>query len=123
MFLSLLDRLREYAPAASILVIGPGDRWSRTRQGWKLVPGIDGIIAAQRAACQAKGCAFWDTRKRTGGAGAMQAWQTAGLAQKDRVHFTTPGYHRLAETLHGDLMRQYRIFVESAQAARPGRAA
>ena len=110
MFSSLLERLRAAAPAASILVIGPGDRWMRTRQGWKLVDGIDSIIAAQKAACRANRVAFWDTRERIGGKGIMRDWVTAGLGQPDRVHFTGTGYRKLASALFDDLMRQYESY-------------
>jgi lysophospholipase L1-like esterase len=113
MYSSLLEKLRSAAPAASILAIGPADRWARYRGVWKPVPGIDSIIAAQRAACQANGCAFWDTRERMGGKGSMPHWVTAGLAQPDRVHFTEAGYHRLATALFEDLMRQCGLYQKA----------
>ena len=115
MLTQLLQRLREAAPAASILVVGPGDRWMRTRAGWRTVPGIDSIITAQRAACHQFGCAFWDTRKRMGGEGAMLQWVYAGLAQGDRVHFTQAGYQRLGDILYADVMAQYEIFLKARQ--------
>src|SRR5262249_11300101 len=62
MFSGLLQRLRAAAPAATILVIGPPDRWSRTKGAWRPVPGVDGIIAAQQAACAENRCAFLDLR-------------------------------------------------------------
>ena len=107
---SLLEKLRAAAPTASILAIGPGDRWVRSRGAWKLVPGIDWVIAAQRAACKANGCAYWDTRARMGGSGAMRDWVTAGLGQADHVHFTAAGYRRLASALFDDIMSQYAAF-------------
>jgi hypothetical protein len=113
MFGSLLDRLRRAAPAASILVVGPGDRWRYVRGKWQIVPGIDNIIEAQQAACKEHGCAFWNTRERMGGKGAMRDWVYAGLAQWDFVHFTSPGYHRLAEVLFTDVMRQFDAYQKS----------
>ena len=113
MFSSLLARLRQAAPTASILVLGPSDRWSRTRYGLKLVPGIDWVIAAQKRACRANGAAYWDTRERMGGKGSMRDWVYAGWAQNDYVHFTVPGYRRLAETLFGDLMGQYEVYKKA----------
>jgi hypothetical protein len=112
-FASLLQRLRSAVPAASILVIGPGDRWARYRGVWKEVPGVDDIISAQRAACKAARCAFWDTRERMGGKGSMRDWVAAGLAQNDRVHFTEAGYHKLANALFEDLMRQFSIYQKT----------
>jgi lysophospholipase L1-like esterase len=117
MYSSLLEKLRAAAPAASILAIGPGDRWvsgaPRARGVWKLATGIDWVIAAERAACKANGCAYWDTRARMGGAGSMREWVTSGLAQADHVHFTSAGYHRLATALFDDLMRQYATYEKT----------
>lgn len=109
MFSTLLQRLRRAAPTASILVLGPGDRWYRGRP----YPGIDWVIAAQQAACRENGCAFWDTRARMGGKGTMRDWVYAGLAQRDYVHFTSAGYRRLAAVLYADLIRQYDAYKKT----------
>ena len=37
----------------------------------------------------------------------QREWVTAGLAQGDHIHFTTPGYRRLGYTLFRDLMYNY----------------
>jgi hypothetical protein len=100
-----VDRLRQAAPAATILVLGPADRWVRTRGRWQIVPGIDDIIAQQQSVCRQLGCVYWDTRERMGGVGTMRDWQLAGLAQADRVHFTAGGYRRLSTVLFSDLMQ------------------
>jgi lysophospholipase L1-like esterase len=109
MFSTLLQRLRHAAPTASILVLGPADRWYRSRP----YPGIDWVIAAQKAACRENGCAYWDTRARMGGKGTMRDWVYAGLAQGDYVHFTSAGYRRLASVLFGDLIRQYDAYKKT----------
>ena len=110
MFAKLIARLRAGAPAASILVLGPADRWSAARGRWQLVPGIDGIVADQQAVCRQLGCAYWDTRQRMGGPGAMRDWLYAGLAQGDRVHFNVGGYRRHASILFSDLMQQFAAY-------------
>lgn len=110
MYSTLLEKLRAAAPAASILCLGPGDRWMKTRGVWKIVPGIDWVVASERTAAKANGCGFWDTRLRMGGPGSMREWVMSGLAQADHVHFTGAGYRRLAEALHDDLMRQYSTY-------------
>lgn len=107
MFSAELKRLRALCPAASILVLGPTDRMIRRKNGVVLVEGIDRIIAAQRLACSENGCVFWNARQRMGGARSIRDWATAGLGQADFVHFTAPGYDKLAEALFGDIMRLY----------------
>jgi lysophospholipase L1-like esterase len=114
-FAKVVERLRAAAPAATILVLGPGDRWVRARGRWQLVPGIDDIIAQQQGVCRELGCVYWDTRQRMGGVGTMRDWQVAGLAQGDRVHFTAGGYRRLSTVLFADLMQLF----EAYRKARP----
>ena len=71
---SLLQRLRHAVPAASILVLGPTDRWYRYRGAMRPFDGIDWVVAAQQQACRENACAFWDTRERMGGKGSMRQW-------------------------------------------------
>jgi len=111
MFSALLERLRNAAPAASILVLGPPDRWYR----YKPYPGIDWVIAAQQAACRENACAYWNTRARMGGKGSMRDWVYAGLAQRDYVHFTSAGYRKLAAVLFADIIEQYDAYQKIRQ--------
>jgi hypothetical protein len=110
MFSAVLQRIRRAIPTASILVIGPPDSWSRSGGTWRPLPGLDGIIEAQQAACRENGCAFWDTRQRMGGTGSMSDWVHAGLAQHDYIHFTPAGYRQLATAFFADVMRVYEQF-------------
>jgi lysophospholipase L1-like esterase len=110
MFSTILERFRRACPGTPILVIGPPDGYVRMRGRWQPLPEADGIIAAQQAACRQRSCAFWDMRGRMGGEGSMRDWAFAGLAQGDYIHFTSAGYHRLAEVLFSDLARQYDAF-------------
>jgi lysophospholipase L1-like esterase len=110
MFSSLLQRLRSAAPQASILVLGPTDRWYRYRGALRPLDGIDSIIAAQQEACRENACAYWNARERMGGKGSMREWVAAGLGQGDYVHFTSTGYRRLAAVLYADILQQYQIF-------------
>jgi lysophospholipase L1-like esterase len=116
-FARVIGRLRQATPQSSILVLGPADRWSVVRGRWQLVAGIDEVISQQRSVCKELGCVYWDTRERMGGAGAMRIWQTAGLAQGDRVHFTAAGYRRLAGILFSDLMQLFEAYKKVRPAA------
>src|SRR5712691_2969548 len=116
MFSQLIGRFRQAAPAATILVIGPPDRWIHTRKGWEPVDRIDLVVEAQRQAAAAQGCAFWDLRAKMGGKGSMRQWVLAGMAQYDHVHFTGPGYRMLGDAVFRDLMSQYDIFLRAREA-------
>jgi lysophospholipase L1-like esterase len=111
MFATLLGRLRQWAPTASLLVIGPPDRYARTQRVMRPLDRVDDIVEAQRDACRETGAAFWDTRARMGGKGSMGNWVLAGLAQRDYVHFAGQGYRLLGNTLFKDIMRNYEDYI------------
>ncbi len=113
MYVNLISRVRAAAPAATILIIGPPDRYSRTKRGWTPMDGVDLIVEAQRQAAAATGCAFWDMRAKMGGKGSMEQWIQAGMAQYDHVHFTAPGYRMLGDAVFRDVMSQYDIFLKA----------
>jgi lysophospholipase L1-like esterase len=110
MFSQVLALFREAAPNTSILVIGPPDRNIRVKGRSIAHRGVDRIVAAQKSAAASAGCAFYDLRAKAGGPGIMNKWFLAGLAQRDRVHFTANGYHLIAQALFADLMREYDRF-------------
>jgi hypothetical protein len=114
-FATVLERIRSAVPAASILVIGPPDRYLRARGKWLPLVSVDRIVEAQQNACRELGCAFWDMRERMGRLGSMRDWLYAGLAQPDYVHFTVPGYQRLGVAFFNDLMAQYEIYKKARQ--------
>ncbi|MBY0506427.1 MAG: hypothetical protein K2X03_21080 [Bryobacteraceae bacterium] len=107
MFGAVLSKLRQAAPTASILVLGPPDRMVRMVP----FPRLEMIAQAQREAALEHKCAFWDLRERMGGAGAMRRWVVAGAAQGDYVHFTAAGYRLIGATLFNDLMEQYATYL------------
>lgn len=112
MYSEVIRRFRAAAPAATILAVGPPDRYRRVRGKWQLFDSTEWIIRAQRDAALANGCAFWDMRAKMGGKGSLQQWVTAGLAQYDHVHLTSAGYRRLGEVMVRDLLENYGTFVQ-----------
>ena len=113
MFSQLLERVRDAAPTAAILVIGPPDRDQRVKRVWQPMDKLDMIVEAQREAALAHGCAFWDLRSKMGGKGSMQEWVAAGLAQTDHVHFSGAGYRMLGDAVFRDVMSQYDVFLKA----------
>ncbi len=97
---------------ASILVLGPPDRFTRVKGRWRALDAVDRIVAAQQEACRQNRCAYWNTRARMGAEGSMLNWVMAGMAQGDYAHFTSLGYQRLANVLFQDIMRQYESYLK-----------
>lgn len=95
-----LHRLRTWAPEASCLLVGPG-ALPRAPGPPEAPPGVRRreVTEAQRQEAQEAGCAFFDLAAGTGHEEGMERWVEAGLALRDRVHFTEAGYAVLAEVL------------------------
>jgi lysophospholipase L1-like esterase len=115
LMIGIIGRFRQAAPAASILLVGPPDRFIRAKGKWVPYNAVDRIIAAQREAARTAGCAFLDLRGKLGGKGSMHEWAIAGLAQNDHVHFTAAGYGLIAKAMFWDLMDQYGIFLKARE--------
>lgn len=115
LFAKVIARFREFAPSASILVIGPPDRYTRVRGKWTPYNAVDIIVAAERAAALANGCAFWDWRGKMGGKGSMHSWFLAGLAQYDHVHLNAAGYKVTAGALFRGTMAEYALFLKARE--------
>ncbi len=108
----LLQRFKEAAPEASLLVIAPPDRAIFREGKWRSLKILPALIAVQREAAFENGVAFWNQFEAMGGAGAVNRWsQTAPpFAQKDRVHLTLAGYQLVANSLYKSLMNEYENF-------------
>jgi lysophospholipase L1-like esterase len=117
----VLGRVTHAVPSASCLVLGPPDRASRsTGKPWATPPRLLEIVARERHAAAAAGCAFFDQVAAMGGEGAMARWATEPTprGQQDRVHLTRGGYAALGSAFVADLLRAYDQWRSSATAAR-----
>jgi lysophospholipase L1-like esterase len=104
----LLAPIRAARPDGACLVISPLAMVDYTRKELPLRRAIPAMIAAQRAAAQASGCAFWDIAAWMGHAAGTTAWRKAGLMNKDYAHPTPAGDRRIADALAAALLDGYR---------------
>ncbi len=103
----LIDNVRERAPNASILIVGPsdGDSITGANKG-NTLPGLDAVVAAQRDVAQKNGLDFFDLRQSMGGPGSIEAWHANGLAGGDKLHFTTKGYELIGNAVANHIKDQ-----------------
>lgn len=98
----MLTRIREVAPKASCLLIGPSDRPTPLEDGtWGPRPRTAQIVEVQRRVSADMGCAFFDAVAFMGGEMSMTTWvgATPPVALKDHIHYTRIGYQRMGEVL------------------------
>jgi lysophospholipase L1-like esterase len=105
----VVDRVARAAPAASCLLVGPGDFPIATPDGLLPRPRLAQIVEVQARVAADMGCGFWDTFAFMGGALSMEQWANAipPMAKGDYVHLTRRGYVRMGMALVDALMLDY----------------
>ena len=116
-FRQVLERLRNAAPAASILVVGPPDCLFVKQTHRMSSAHLSEVIAIQRAVARESRCAYWNWRRRMGGPASVRSWAAAGLSQPDYVHMRSAGYRLAGKLLFEELMFHYERFIAAHHAA------
>jgi lysophospholipase L1-like esterase len=101
----LLATFRKGRPDASCLVMSPADQAEAKDDGFVSKPVIANIVAAQRAAAHAQGCAFYSTFDWMGGKGSAVKWQKRHYLSGDFIHLSKAGADKMADGLFGALMK------------------
>jgi lysophospholipase L1-like esterase len=104
---ALLAPVRAANPRASCLVVSPFDQLDWEKAGLPPRASIAPMVAAQRAAAAAVGCAFWDAQAWMGGPGSSRTWRRAGWLTNDFAHPTLEGSNRIADALAAGLLDGY----------------
>lgn len=103
----VVGRIREVAPKASCLLVGPSDRPIENPDGTFVDrPRTTQVLEVQRQVSAEYGCGFFDLVAFMGGRLAMLRWVNSlpPLGTPDYVHFTRAGYEALGHALHAALM-------------------
>lgn len=96
--------LRECAPDACILFIGPSDMLSLrdgVEQTYPMVPYMDRLL---RKMALEENIAYFSLYRWMGGSGSMAHWQEIGLAGTDGIHFTRAGARKAGNAVAKWLM-------------------
>lgn len=132
---------RQAFPEAACLLVAPGDRGilvrrsqknrskpgqvtpsdrSRTPDLLKFTRVHAEIGRIQKQVAQAHGCYFWSMLDAMGGAGSAYRWaqQNPAWMARDLIHFTVPGYQRLAQLMAQDLGWNPSVFSSVLKPAR-----
>ena len=107
-YLSLVDSIRTVNPDCAFIFITNNDSYVQvSRRRYNVNP--NGRLAREvfyRLASETGG-AVWDQFEVMGGLKSMEQWRLAGLAQKDRVHFTNAGYQLVGNLFYNALVDAY----------------
>lgn len=107
----VLEQGKRARPEMGCLVLGAMDRAEKKGTTLSTMAVIPAIVAEQRRASAAAGCAFFDTYKAMGGSGSMAAWVGRGLGQADLTHPTGVGSEVIGNWIYRALMQGYDAFT------------
>ncbi len=105
----VIQHVKGARPGLDCLVMAPLDHGDR--EGSRVVskPVVARMVAAQRAAAKAEGCAFFDTWAAMGGEGSAGRWyhRKPRLISGDLSHATGKGHQVIGELFYRALLRSY----------------
>jgi hypothetical protein len=119
-FRDALDRLRAGAPEAACLVVTPIDQATRSGGTPETKPNLPRMVAQQRVAAAAAGCAFWDATAAMGGSGSIVRWSRLKppLAWADLLHLSADGQALVGDLLADAILAGYDAWKASGGPAR-----
>lgn len=104
----LMSRIRSVNPDCALLFVTNNDSYKRVRRRVYAV-NRNGLTAEEAFIKLAEDCGggVWDLFDIMGGLESMKKWEAAGLAKRDKIHFTEEGYSLLGDLLYNALMEKY----------------
>lgn len=91
--------LRQCAPQADILFIGPSDMMRLKDGVWQSYPMVAYMDKLLRKMCLEENIAYFSLNSWMGGAGSMLRWKENGLAGNDGIHFTRKGAKKAGQAI------------------------
>lgn len=119
---TVISRIRAAVPGVSLLMMTPMDRGTTNEFGEIVtLPALAGIVAAQRQAAAAAGCALLDTFQAMGGAGAAARWyrNSPRLMTGDLTHPTGTGADVVSALLVDALEGGFEEYLAGEHAQEP----
>jgi len=110
-YAKLLGEVRRARPDAACLVVSPTDQAEARDGEYPSRPVMPVLVAAQRDAARAQGCAFYSTYDWMGGKGSAARWFRRGLVGSDFQHLSRKGANKISESLFGTLMAGYQKYA------------
>jgi lysophospholipase L1-like esterase len=115
-YTQLIRKVRAANPRAAVLLLTNSDSYRpHSRRSWRPNPNALRVQKVMHALAQREGVAVWDLFEVMGGLGSAKTWETNGLLQHDKVHFTGKGYTLLGDLLFEALINHYQTHLSRQQ--------
>lgn len=105
----LVDSVRSVNPLCAIVFITNNDSYkrvgSRRKKHYEVNTQAESVRELFYRLAAETDALVWDQFEVMGGLRSMMQWQKAGLAQRDKVHFTREGYHLIGDLFSEALLK------------------
>ncbi|MBP5366105.1 MAG: hypothetical protein J6Y82_09330 [Bacteroidales bacterium] len=103
----LIANIRSVSPECALIFITNNDSYKRIRRQYRV--NENGLVARQAFYQLATKwqAGVWDLFEIMGGLKSMAEWETAGLAARDKIHFTVQGYEIIGKLFFDALLGSY----------------
>ena len=111
----LISIIQRVNPDCTLLFVTNNDSYKRLKgkkKRYEVNPNGPLVEKAFMEMGKQYNAAVWDQFDIMGGLKSMQKWEKAGLAQKDKVHFTKSGYQLIGDLLYNALIESYMEHVK-----------
>ena len=105
----LMSRIRGVNPNVEFLFLTNNDSYYKKKRANR--NGLT-VQEAMFELCQDEGAALWDLFEIMGGLNSVRLWEDAGLAKRDKIHFTVEGYLLEADLLSESIYRGFSDYLE-----------
>ncbi|MEA2041727.1 MAG: GDSL-type esterase/lipase family protein [Bacteroidota bacterium] len=109
-YTELIEKIKNVAPNAAILMTVPNDSYYRRRYPNKNTAAAEKVILETAKEQQ---CGVWNLYKIMGGLNSSSLWYKDRLMVYDRIHFTPKGYLIKGNLLFFALMKSYDEHIEA----------
>ncbi len=104
---ALIQRIRSVSPSCEFIFITNNDSYKRYKK--RYYNNTNGLLAKEAfyQLAEKYNAGVWDLFTLMGGLESMKKWEDEGLAQRDKIHFTTKGYKLLGNLFFNALITEY----------------
>ncbi|HQI69466.1 MAG TPA: LysM peptidoglycan-binding domain-containing protein [Bacteroidales bacterium] len=105
----IINMIQDSAPEAAILISNAQDIYYRRKYN---VAQCKDFMQMTKRVAQKHNCAFYNYYTVSGGLRSMDQWYKNGLARKDKVHLSAPGYYIRGELLLNAMLNSYVMWLQ-----------
>ena len=109
----LIRRIRSVSPDCAILFTTNNDSFRKV--GKRYYNNENGLLAQQAfySLSTYYKTGVWDLFSFMGGLNSMKIWEEKGLAQRDKVHFTSQGYSLIGDLIYNAFVAEYINYLKN----------